>query len=226
MRRERAQLIRRQDAGITAILGDIDKGNWGSAPAVINLLARVAAVVRAVLVQVHPFVFIRVVRDEDASGGGGGGGGSRGGGGGRCGGDGADRGAIDRAGGRDGGNGRDGRDAAGAFGDTVASNVLNICRCALDDPAEVGVRDGVYFACFCGSWWGRRGGRAGQGCVATDVRGRVQVAGDGLDYGSCRTDANVLFTIGNAERGIVRCGSSGATAFGGGRALFRRCRGY
>ena len=177
MRRERAQLIRRQHARITTILGDIHKRNRLGAPAVINLLAGVAAIVRAVLVQVHPFVLVRVVCDEDASGWGRRGGGGRGDRCGGCGGDGTDGGAVDGAGGCDGGDGRNGGDAAGAFRDFVAGDVLDVCRCAFDNPAEVGVRDGVYIACFCGCRLGRRGGRAGQGCIATDVRGRVQVAG-------------------------------------------------
>ena len=90
----------------------------------------------------HVVSFVSVVCDEDASGSGCGDGG--------CGGDGADGGTVDGAGGCDGGNGGDGSDAGGAFGDFVVGDVLDVCRCAFDDPAEVGVRDGVYVACFCG----------------------------------------------------------------------------
>ena len=81
MRGELGQLICRQHARIAALV-DIDKRNRLGAAAVINLLARGATIVRAVLVQEQVVVFVRVVYDEDASGWGRGGGGSRGDGGG------------------------------------------------------------------------------------------------------------------------------------------------
>ena len=91
-----------------------------------------AAVVRAVLVLEHVVSFVSVVYNEDASGSGCAGGG--------CGGNGADGGTVDGAGG----------DAGGAFGDFVAGDVLDGFRCASDDPAEVGVREDIYAAYFCG----------------------------------------------------------------------------
>ena len=155
MRGELAQLIRRQHARVAPVV-DIDEGDRRGAPAVIDRLARVVAVVDAILVQKDVVVFVREVCDENASRWG------------RCScggydGCGADGDAVSGAGGCDRGDGRNGGEAGDTFGDLVAGDVCDAGRCAFDDPAEIGICEGVDFARLglCGIGWGGRGGHAG-----------------------------------------------------------------